>query len=448
MSARRLLRVAGAIVLASCWTVATLPTSAGAALVYTASGSAHGLRVTETVAGSPVAETLFDGGGPTAQVLFASGGGSTSFASFPYPGDVAVAFPGQLAGLAPQVPRVPDYPFYVRATPSDPNPSPATAPGGTVDASVGPSEATARAFTGVGGEDKGAIVGRLEAIARSASSEESVMVSARSAARNIVVGGVDVASVVSTATVTLQADGTLARASSLRVTGLSAAGQELSVSNGGIVLAGTNTPLPDRGPIADALANAGIKLSYIAGEETPTGVVSAGFAIQQVQQSANGPVRVRLAFGEAAASIDGQALPDAGGIALPDDATTNSQPATVSEPSADSAALTSGQSEAFAPDESVDLGSDADSAASIGSPANSSFPDEPSPEAVPSSVPSGSAAPPEGAAPAQTAAAPTPIATTTFDTNSSYATVVAAAVALVVFAVLVSAKGVRFPWTS
>jgi hypothetical protein len=287
---------------------------AGAALAYTASAAATGVRISETVPGSPATDTLVDGGAAVAQALLATGGNSTGFASNPYPGATAAAFPSQLRGLAPQLPAIPDYPFYVAASyPTNPNPDAVASPGGVLTATAGPAEVTARAASG--GMATGTALGRLEARTRVSGGDDSVRSEATSIAQNIVLGPLTIGSVVSAATVTLAADGQLARHSSLEVTGMDVNGKALTISNGAIVLAGTDVPLPEAGPLADALAQAGLEIGYAAPRQTDNGLISEALVVRRIQDTPNGQARIVLSFGEAVAAIDGTVLPDTSGLA-------------------------------------------------------------------------------------------------------------------------------------
>jgi hypothetical protein len=416
------------------------PPVAGATLIYTASAAASGVRVTESVPGGPGAETLVDGGGPTAQSLLTSGAGGISFASFPYPGDAAVALPGQLAGLAPQIPRLPDYPFYVRADQSDPQPAPVEAPGVHLTATATPAEAVSAAHAGPGIADDGSGVGRLESTARSTSSEASVTAMATGTASTVTIGPLRIASVVSTATVVLEDAGSLRRASSLRVDGMTVDGQGVAIVDGELVLAAGSVPLPKKGPVTDALAAAGLDVEYLARQDTPSGLVSEGLAVRRTQETGNGPVTVRFTFGQAVAAIDGATAPGVeppavgiGGIpdaAAADSASLPARPV----PNLATPVLAASDLPGVAPFESGQgltgtplPGAVADTAALTGTL-------DPAPEAR--------------TAPAtpQLAAAPAVSAPVFFDTTMSYLALVAAAAVALGVAFLVSTMGVRFGW--
>jgi len=307
--------VAGTLVTA---TVTGRAPGAEAALGYTASAAATGVRISETVPGSPGAETLIDAGSPASQALLAVGGTSTAFASDPYPGPVATAFPGQLRGLAPQLPPVPDYPYYVSASyPTNPTPDAVASPGGVLTATAGPNEVRARAASGR--TANGMSVARLEARTEVTGGEDSVRSQARSIAETVVLGPLTIGSVSSTATVTLQADGQLVRQSSLEVTGLRLNDQALAISHGAVVLAGTEVPLPQGSPLAEALSKAGLEISYLAPRQTDNGLISEALVVRRIQDTPNGTARIIFTFGQAVSAIDGTVLPEAPALATSPD---------------------------------------------------------------------------------------------------------------------------------
>jgi hypothetical protein len=433
MPTRGLVAAGAAVVLVASSAITVMPPVAGATLVFTATSGASVLRVSESVAGSPGGETLIDGGGPTAQTVLASGGAGTSFASFPYPGETAVAFPGQLAGLAPQLPRLPDYPFYVRADQTDPEPAPVEIPGGKLAATASPSEARSTAAVAAAGTPDGtASVGQLEASARSAASDESVTATAIARTSGIAIGPLRIATLVSTATAVVDAAGALTRTSSLRIEGMTLDGQGLAIENGEVVLAGAKAPLPDTSPVKEALAQAGLEIEYLAREETPTGIVGEGFAVGRTHDTPNGPATVRFAFGQAAASIAGTIAPDlglpVGGDLETPAASETTLPSTEAAPALASSALggfgSVGGGTLAGPD-TVGTGLAGDTTPAVG-------------DVVP-----GASETPAGL---EMSAPPAVPARVFFDTTGSYLAILVAAAAALCLALLVSVMGVRIRW--
>lgn len=92
-----------------------LPSSATGELPgFRAVALAEGGRVTFSVPGFAVVEDIIDGGGPVSQAVV-DGHGASSFASLPYPGETALAFPGLFTAVTDQsLPA--GYPFFVSAS--------------------------------------------------------------------------------------------------------------------------------------------------------------------------------------------------------------------------------------------------------------------------------------------------------------------------------------------
>jgi hypothetical protein len=363
-----------------------------------------------------------------------------SFASNPYPGDVPVAFPGTMAGLAPQAPRIPDYPFYVRAEyPTNSTPASPAAPGSSLTATAQRSEAAASARTGGGDESNG--IAQYESVTKVSAANGTVTAVARSAGRSIGLGPLQIGSFVSTATTTLQSDGSLVRRSTVSVAGLTVDGQGVTVADGALVLAGTNVPL--RGsPLGQTLTQNGLDLTYLAAQDTPTGLISEALVVRRAQATPKGTVTVAMTFGQAITSISGSVVPDS-----PDAVGVNDSPAAawsaplVDPPSGGSAiSAPSGPQQpvtAVAPTVAVASPTGTDvSTAPGGAPeptfsAGSSAPATPTEQALPAAV---------------TLARPVAARVRSFDVRSSYL-LVAAALVVLAAARLVTPR-VRLPWNS
>lgn len=304
MSAIRLVTRGGLAVLVGLTALTVQAPDADAELFYTASVSAWGLRVSETIPGGPAgADTLFDGGGPVAGASSGSSGTSSSFASYPYPGAVAVSLPSLLAGSG--LAGLPAYPFYIDASyPTNPRPDPRTAPAGTLVASAGPADAMGYAGAGFG--DEATALGHFEATAAVSENGGSAVAAGTSVGRTVRFGPLEIGALVSTAVATLDGEGRLTRESTLSVTGMTVDGQGLAVSDGTIVLAGSKVPLAEAGGVTKALADAGVDVRYLAAQETATGLTSAALAVSRTQEIPGGaPVTVQFILGQVSASIDG-----------------------------------------------------------------------------------------------------------------------------------------------
>src|SRR5687768_9628114 len=116
---------------------------------FGARASAAGFRLQLGATNFPLTPTPVDAGGPLAQASLDSLGNSQAFASFPYPGDVVVAFPGLAAGFG--VPGVPPYPFSVASSYPQSAEQKQAHPFGDLSASSTEYASTGQAFAGVPG---------------------------------------------------------------------------------------------------------------------------------------------------------------------------------------------------------------------------------------------------------------------------------------------------------
>ena len=442
MNTTRLLRL-GVAALTTFIVVIVRPPTADAELLYTASVNAWGLRINETIPGGPAAaDTLFDGGGPTAGAEASSSGSSSSFASYPYPGPVVVSLPSLLAGSIPQV-RLPDYPFHIAASyPTNPRPDPKAAPGGTLSATAGPSEAFGFAGAGVG--DDATALGHFEASAAVAKTVDSAVATGASIGRSIKIGPLEIASLTSTATATLAADGTLIRDSKLTVTGMTVSGQGLAVSEGAVVLADTKVPLSEAGAVAKALADAGIEVAYLAAKETTTGLTSSALAVSRRQETPAGlQLTVNFILGQVVTSIDGSAV---GGspVTIGDDVTSPASEQSSAGQVPEAAAEDPGRSSEQAANMSIPL---SDVPPTIAPPVAFAVESAAGPTTVPGpAAPAASTAPDMTGAPAPAALATVRRAPWSFDTRSAYLLMAAAVAAGMVLQLVLGRR--KWRWNS
>lgn len=142
--------------------LASLPLAAGAdtaGRAFVAGSQATGVFVRYGIPGFTTVESFVDSGGPVAQSVLDSTVTSASFASFPYPGSNAMAFPGLVAfatGTAP-----PGYPLHADAQ----HP---TKPGQAVGDPNGPYSLSAAASSTSTTSGKGISSGSVRATATSA----------------------------------------------------------------------------------------------------------------------------------------------------------------------------------------------------------------------------------------------------------------------------------------
>ncbi len=300
--------VAGAVALVVAGGAA--PVDAGARPTgFVGVAAASGGRLTFTVPEFAVVEDVIDGGGPVAQSVLESGT-ATSFASLPYPGDTAIAFPGLFNAASGQdLPA--GYPFYVQAAhPTVPEARLADPSGSyALDARAASGRTDGAARLGRDGDGDG---GRSRVRTEATEEGEVVTVTAETVdeALSLGNGALRIASVRSRVETTWRAgDASPSSTSSLVVQGGSAGDYTFGFGPGGLVVASQGAPVP----VAEgfeamnkALAPAGISVHFIAPQGVAGGVAAGIFEIV-VRHTAPGQgipgAVVRLRFGGAMAAI-------------------------------------------------------------------------------------------------------------------------------------------------
>jgi hypothetical protein len=283
---------------------------AGAAPNFRGVASADAVRVLVVVPNFPVTSSVVDTSLYAAQAMVTSNNNSQAFASSPYPGEGVVTLPGTLAGFGAA--GIPNYPLYAASVHPD-----------TPDAKVGDgpfkleahstettSEATAS--SGVSGEQNLGAAVTTVSVKRA---DDAVVAQAQSRVDGFAVEGVRIGSVVSSATTKLLPDGKLERSSTLDVTGITVNDVSVRLTNEGLV-AGDQTVPVDSGAINEALKQAGVSVTLIAPEETPSGILGAGVRIAAaVEVPGSGVINVSWTLGRSfavidSAGIDEEILPD------------------------------------------------------------------------------------------------------------------------------------------
>lgn len=297
---RRAWRIAGVVGVASL----TVPMSpAGAeSLRYQASAAADGARLSVTIPGATVVDQVIDGGGPTAQAAVSSLGGSSALAAQPYPGELAVIGPGLGASLI-GAPQPPAYPFVAASRyPSAPEQSVEPNPGYSLVARSTESTSEASARSGAANEASKVLL--TQATATVKADPEQVVAEASNQVEALTVGPLSIASAVSSARVVGKPNGDPERQSSLVVNGIAIAGQAVGFTDAGFITPGGATPLPSSDPLLKALSSAGVAVSYLRSETTPTGVVAPGLQIVTTQAvpGAGRTATVSLTLGRASAN--------------------------------------------------------------------------------------------------------------------------------------------------
>jgi hypothetical protein len=309
------------------------PGTAGAQLAsFSASATADGGRMGLFIPGASVADQIIDGGGPVAQADIDSLGGSRAFAATPYPGELGVIGPGIVTSLA-GLPAPPDYPFIAASRhPATPEHHVEYGQFYRLQAKSTEDSSEASARTSEFGGDVKMLASRAAArVANEAGG--TVTAEAGNTFDGISAGPLRIASVASTATVSQAADGEPTKQSSLVVTGVSVNGQAIGFTDQGFVAGSDARPLPPSDPLMAALGEAGVTVTYLRAEPTPSGIVAPGLRIVAVRDvpGAQRTVTVALTLGRASATVEATSE-STGSVELPDTGT-----APTDEPSAQKA---------------------------------------------------------------------------------------------------------------
>lgn len=281
-------------------------------------GSAVGVQVTVSASDNILLSTPAGAGIPAAQACVDYAvRDSRAFASSPYPGETVLAAPGLVGQRIGQ--EAPGYPAYASSRHPARESGEASSPAYTLRAKSTETSSTARARSGVapdGTTDSGTTVSSAAANVdpdAGTASATSVSDTTPLTINDVLLLG----QVHSTATAELGGDGTIRRDSDLRIGRTTVAGTEVAITPKGIKVADQTVGMPGQRP-TDALAQAGIDVTYLAAEKTSTGVLSAGIQIVAERSDPNsGAVyTVTYTVGRAFAAV-APVEDNAGGGAVP-----------------------------------------------------------------------------------------------------------------------------------
>jgi hypothetical protein len=394
---------------------------AGARLTtFDASASADGVRVGVFVAGAPLANQVVDLGGPTAQALLNSLGRSQAFAAMPYPGDTLLSLPGTIFPVI-GLPSPPGYPLIARSDVSTSPQSSITQPGLSLTAKSDNHSSQASASSGGGGAAGGVAAAAATALTRLDDSTGDLTANSQATADVANIQGVlRIGHVSGEAQVVQPASGGVKATSSFAVEGVSIAGVSAAVTDKGIVLPGTTTPVPDTSGLSSVLDGAGVSMKYLVASAQGSSVVSAGLVVSVKEAGPTGNDVVTYTFGRAAASVAG----------------SSSSAAAASTGAGAVPTSTGDQTTLPAPSTGTDTGG-------LGSPLSAAV------ASVPGSSVAGSSPRIPRSAVAPTAGPPTRVApaSSTASAASLYLLLVAGAIVAASGLVLVRLFGVKLAWT-
>ena len=272
-------------------------------LAFRATAEAAAVRMTMTVANGPGTNDPVDVPGPISHAAVNSLGSSSAFASFPYPGDAGVTVPGLLPAVVPGAPSMPPYPFYAKSEyPIVPKAGQAA---GAVNLSAESTQTASKATGSAGPQQDGP--GSMSSEASVAEVGDRALATSKAVVAAFAAGPLTLGRVVSTASVTLLADGTLQRSSSLELSGVRIGDQTVGLSSNGFTAPGSGVPFPAgaQDQLRSALAGGGMTVEFLPERQTDDGVVSAGLRIRQERDMPNGHDALTWVIGQATASAVG-----------------------------------------------------------------------------------------------------------------------------------------------
>jgi hypothetical protein len=180
------------------------------------------------------------------------------------------------------LPSLPPYPLQVASThPNAPNEA-VDLPLLNMRASSSADSSTAAARTGAASV-AAASIGNISASARAGVDRElqEVVADAESSVEVLsVIGVLNLGSAHSTASATRRADGELSTSAGFVVDGLRVAGMAIGVSDEGLLLPGSATPVPSSEGLNPILDQTGLVIEFLAEEEIDDGIMSAGLSIR------------------------------------------------------------------------------------------------------------------------------------------------------------------------
>jgi hypothetical protein len=274
--------------------------------------------MTMTVANGPGTNDPIDVPGPISHAAVNSLGSSSAFASFPYPGDAGVTVPGLIPAVVPGAPSLPPYPFYAKS--EHPIVPKAQQAAGAVNLSAESTQTASKAAGSAGPQGDGP--GSMSSEASVAEVPQSYLApgtavavaTSKAVVAAFAAGPLTLGRVVSTASVTLLADGTLQRKSGLELSGVRIGDQTVGLSSNGFVVPGAGVPFPAgaQDQLRSALAGGGMTVEFLPERQTDDGVVSAGLRIRQERDMPNGHDALTWVIGQATASAVGGVSQDDG----------------------------------------------------------------------------------------------------------------------------------------
>jgi hypothetical protein len=264
---------------------------------WSAVAAADGVRVAVEVKDFLVVSNVVDAGGPSAQSVVNAFGDSKAYAAFPYPGEIVLTAHGLSQGAAPK------YPLIAQSDATQPKSDVSNGPYHLHAESADDSSSAYGQAAAGGGQ---LTVGTARSAAASAHDPKTggVTADAETTTEGVSIAGVlSISRVHSHAQMVSTPGKPAQRTSDTEVGDITVGGQQVGLTDKGLVLPGTTVPLPPDSTANALLSAAGITVHYLAAAQTPTSTVAPGLSVSLVQDVPGvGQSTVTYVFGQAVAT--------------------------------------------------------------------------------------------------------------------------------------------------
>jgi len=273
------------------------PADSGGASTWAATAAADGARIGVVVKDFLVVSDVVDVGGPAAQSVLNGFGDSKAYAAYPYPGEIALTAHGLSQGA------VPNYPLIAQSNPTQQKKDVDAGPV-HLHAESADDQSAASAQSSNGSGDFAAGTTRSSATTAHDPDSGTVTSDAESTIESISIKGVlSIGRVHSHARMVSEPGSPAQRVADTQLVDVMVGGQEVGVTDKGLVLAGSDTPLPPDSTANALLSSAGITVHYLTATKTPTSLVAPGLSVSAVEDVPGvGETTVTYVFGQAAVS--------------------------------------------------------------------------------------------------------------------------------------------------
>jgi len=247
-------------------------------LSFEAIASGDGIRVTFVATNTTAVDELVDIGAPMSQASLDSLGNALAIAALPFPGSVANENAGLIASLA-GLPPPPDNPAVVQSNPSNPE-MVVDQPGYSLSAKSTATSAEGRAASGHADESAAVASSTTRALAELVDDNNTLRATGSSVteafrvADSLTISGVRSSATASRSTRSDQ----LERTQSLSVDSIDVGGQQLGITDEGLVVLGQVVPIPLES-VLDPLAEQGIGVRVLDPVEFEDGILSAALEV-------------------------------------------------------------------------------------------------------------------------------------------------------------------------